>query len=156
MAVRKGRLIPATLCTFTLGIGCALGQGGEQERAACRRDVRQLQAHIVAIAFVISAIRSGEGHLNEHDADSRFSRGNGPLPKSHPNLGRSQPPSWRACKMVAGADRCRTHRGRGAWFPSAPDRRYLDAASWTCSTRSRHTNDASANSSSLAFYQSED
>ena len=50
---------------------------------------RQLKAHIVVIALVISTIRSGEGHLNEHDADSRFSRGNGPLPKSHPNLGRS-------------------------------------------------------------------
>jgi hypothetical protein len=42
MAVWKGPLIPVALCTFVLGIGCALGQGSAQERAACRRDVKRL------------------------------------------------------------------------------------------------------------------
>jgi hypothetical protein len=42
MAVRKGLMIPVTLCTFMLGIGGALGQGSEQERAACRQDVKRL------------------------------------------------------------------------------------------------------------------
>ena len=41
MAVRKSRLIPVALCAFILGIGCALGQGDEQDRAACRRDVKR-------------------------------------------------------------------------------------------------------------------
>ncbi len=42
MAFRKGLMIPVTLCTLMLGIGGALGQGSEQERAACRQDVKRL------------------------------------------------------------------------------------------------------------------
>ena len=42
MIVRKGLMIPVALCTFILGIGGALGQGSEQERAACRQDVKRL------------------------------------------------------------------------------------------------------------------
>jgi hypothetical protein len=41
MAVRKRLMIPVTVCTFMLGIGGALAQGNEQERAACRHDVRR-------------------------------------------------------------------------------------------------------------------
>jgi hypothetical protein len=41
MAVRRGLVIPVAVCTFMLGIGGALGQGSEQERAACRHDVRR-------------------------------------------------------------------------------------------------------------------
>ena len=41
MMVRKGLMIPVTLCTFMLGIGGALGQGSGQERAACRHDVKR-------------------------------------------------------------------------------------------------------------------
>ena len=39
MATRK--VIAVAVCTFMLGIGGALGQGSEQERAACRHDVRR-------------------------------------------------------------------------------------------------------------------
>jgi len=42
MTVWKGLMIPVTLCTFMLGIVDALGQGSEQERAACRHDVKRL------------------------------------------------------------------------------------------------------------------
>ncbi len=42
MAVRKGLMIPVVLCTSMLGIGGAREQGSEQERAACRQDVRRL------------------------------------------------------------------------------------------------------------------
>ncbi len=41
MAVPKGLMIPVALCTLMLGIGGAFGQGSEQERTACRRDVKR-------------------------------------------------------------------------------------------------------------------
>jgi hypothetical protein len=41
MVVRKGLMISVAVCAFMLGIGGALGQGSEQERAACRQDVRR-------------------------------------------------------------------------------------------------------------------
>jgi hypothetical protein len=41
MAIWKGLMIPVAICTFMVGIGGAFGQGSEQERAACRHDVRR-------------------------------------------------------------------------------------------------------------------
>jgi hypothetical protein len=41
MTVHTGLMIPLAACTLMLGIGGALGQGSEQERAACRQDVRK-------------------------------------------------------------------------------------------------------------------
>jgi len=41
MAVRKGLTIPVVVYTFAVGVGGAFGQGSEQERAACRHDVRR-------------------------------------------------------------------------------------------------------------------
>ncbi len=41
MAVLKGLMIPVALCTLMLGIDGAFGQGSEQERTACRRDVKR-------------------------------------------------------------------------------------------------------------------
>jgi hypothetical protein len=41
MPVRNGLTITVALCALTFGIGGALGQGSQQERAACRGDVKR-------------------------------------------------------------------------------------------------------------------
>ena len=41
MPVRNGLTITVALCALIFGIGGALGQGSQQERAACRGDVKR-------------------------------------------------------------------------------------------------------------------
>ena len=41
MSVRKGLTIAMALCALAFGIGGALGQGSQQERTACRQDVKR-------------------------------------------------------------------------------------------------------------------
>jgi len=80
MAVRKGRLIPVALCTFTLGIGCALGQGGEQERAACRRDVKrfcqsELQRNPDDMLSITSCLRTNRAKITRACRNALASHG---------------------------------------------------------------------------------
>jgi hypothetical protein len=82
MAVWKGLMIPVALCTFMLGIGGALGQGSEQERAACRRDVKRFcQAELQRNPddMLSTAMRS-QAMVNE----SRYARASGIVPVEQP------------------------------------------------------------------------
>ena len=73
MPVRKGLTIAVALCSLTFGIGGALGQakaqGSQQERAACRGDVKrfcqsQLQRNPDDVLSVSGCLQANRARLS--------------------------------------------------------------------------------------------
>jgi hypothetical protein len=87
MAIRKGAMVPKAVCAFVLGIACAqqlmaqpMGQGNEQERAACRRDVKrfcqaELQKNPDDTLSITSCLRTNRAKISRGCRNALASHG---------------------------------------------------------------------------------